>query len=150
MPKRIRTFAAVLVLLALPMQSMAAASMLVCNGDDHATWLATIGTIVSGDGHTHAGKGALSLPHEHATHAANDHHSGTVDSANFGTGNDKRHPAPSCSSCSDCCCAASLPSPDQSTLATVAATGAAVSIIAQPVSGYVPERLDRPPRNTLV
>lgn len=147
MSKRIRAFAAVVVLLALPMQSMAAASMLVCNGDDHATWLTTI---ANGGGDAHAGKGSSSHSHQHAAHAANDHHSGTVDRADFSAGEEKHHPASSCSSCSDCCCAASLPSPGQSMIDTIATSGAAVSTIAHPVSGYVPDRLDRPPRSTLV
>ena len=144
--ERFKFFAVVLLLLTLPMQSMAAASMLVCNGDDHSTWLTTI---VNGEGHSDAGNGASSLSHQHAAHAANDHHPGTIESIVVGAGDDK-HPAASCSSCSDCCCAASLPSPGQSMLAAIGSSGAAVSTIAQPVSGYVPDRLDRPPRSTLV
>ena len=143
-PKRLRIFAAVLVLMTLPMQSMAAASMLICNGDDHAAWLKTI---VNGQGHTHDGEDASPQSHEHAT---NDHHSGTADPAGADTDAVKHHPASSCSSCSVCCCAASLPSPGQSMLAAIDSSSAAVSAIAQPVSGYVPDRLDRPPRSNLV
>jgi hypothetical protein len=145
-PKRLKIFAAVLVLMTLPMQSMAAASMLICNGADHAAWLTTI---VNGKGHTHAGEDASPQSHQHATHGANDHHSGTADPASADRDGVKHHPASSCSSCSVCCCAASLPSPGQSMVAAIDSSSAAVSAIAQPVSGYVPDRLDRPPRSNL-
>lgn len=145
--KRIRTFVVALVLLTLPMQSMAAASMLVCRGDNHATWLASV---IIGDQHGHPGVGALSVVHKHAAHAVNTHHSDTEDGVNLAAGTDQHHPASSCSSCSDCCCVSSLPSSGQPTLVAVVSAGAPISIIVQPVSGYVPERLDRPPRNTLV
>src|ERR1700682_1285457 len=130
------------------MQAFAAASMQYCDGDQHATWLQVatnvlLGEAVVGDLTRERGHHELGAADAADQSSAASHHN---DSAPGGDD----HRGPPCSSCSDCCCAASIPSSDQSTLALAPARSAAISIVAQPVSGYVPERLERPPRSTLV
>jgi hypothetical protein len=147
--KNVRRLAIALLLLALPMQALAAASMLYCNGDHHATWLQVATNVLFG--HSVAGSPASERSGHHdqgtadAAHDASDtsHHDDTAPD-----GDD--HPGSRCSSCTDCCCAASIVSSGQSTFAIAPAPSGPISTVAQPVSGYVPERLERPPRNTLV
>ena len=147
--KRVRRIAVALLLLALPMQAFAAASMLYCNGDHHATWLQVATDVLFGHAVAEAPVGERSGHHDgggddaalNASEA--NHHDDTAPD-----GDD--HRGSQCSSCSDCCCAASIPSSGQSTFALGPAPSGPISIVAQLVSGYVPERLERPPRNTLV
>src|SRR3982074_593108 len=129
------------------MQALAAASMQYCDGDQHATWLQVATNVLLGEA-------VVGHPARERGH----HHLGAADGADQSSGashhNDSAlggddHRGPQCSSCSDCCCAASIPSPDQS-FALAPARSAAISLVAQLVSGYVPQRLERPPRSTLV
>jgi hypothetical protein len=146
--KRVRRFAFAVLLLALPVQAFAAASMLYCNGDHHATWLQVATDILLGRG----------IAGTHNIERSDHHVGGTVDVAHDASDASDQddagpdtddHRGSQCSSCSDCCCAASIPSSGQPTVAIAHAAIGPNSIVAQFVSGYVPERLERPPRNPL-
>jgi hypothetical protein len=146
--KRVRRIAIALLLLALPMQALAAASMLYCNGDHHATWLQVATNVLFGPSVAEAPASEQSGHHDGGAADAHDasdtsHHDDTA-----ADGDD--HPGSPCSSCTDCCCAASILSSGQSTFAITPAPSGPISTVAPPVPGYVPERLERPPRNTLV
>ena len=145
MTKRIRRFAAALLLLALPMQVFAVSSMHYCDGDHHATWL-QVATNVSFDDSV-AGAPAHERSGHHDVGAADaaDKSSGASHHHDDGAPGGDDHRGSQCSSS-----AASIPSSDQSTLTLAPARSAAISVVAEPVSGYVPERLERPPRSTLV
>ena len=148
MTKRVRRFVIALLLLALPMQAMAAASMVYCNGDHHATWLQVATHVLFGHSVPAASPSARGGHHDADTDAAHDgsnpnHHDDGV------AGGDDRRGSP-CGSCTDCCCAASLPSPGQSALVLGPPLSGPISGVASHVSGYVPERLERPPRSILV
>jgi hypothetical protein len=146
--KRIRHFAIAFLLLTLPMQAMAAASMVYCHGDHHATWLQVATHVLFGHSVAAASASARSGHHDADTDAAHDGSNPNHHDDGVPPGDD--HRGSPCSSCTDCCCAASLPSPGQSALVLVRPPSGPISMVARHVSGYVPERLERPPRNTLV
>jgi hypothetical protein len=147
--KHVRRIVIALLLMALPMQALAAASMLYCNGDHHATWLQVATNALFGPGV--AGTPASERSGHHDGGAAGAAHDVSDTSHHDDTAPDgDDHPGSGCSSCTDCCCAASILSSGQSTYAIAPPPSGPISTVAQPVSGYVPERLERPPRNTLV
>jgi hypothetical protein len=145
--KHVRRFAIAILLIALPMQGMAAASMLYCEGDHHATWLQVATQVIfaqmQSDSQTE--RTTRQVAGREAIHDASDvdHHDET-----FSDGDD--HSGSQCSSCSDCCCAASLPGSAQVALAPIQPLNGPIPTVAALVSGGLPERLERPPRNTLV
>ena len=134
--------AAVLLLLALPLQAFAAASMLFCSGNTYDTW---VGQSVKASSDRDANQ-PTPVAHEYDR----DHHDGLVGHHHDGDRNQLKHLAESCSTCSDCCCPTTLPSADATSLAFADNHPTLISFVAQPIPDSVPERLERPPRNTLV
>ncbi len=140
--RRLLKLTAVLLLLALPLQAFAAASMLFCGRVTHDTWL---------------GQTVKALSDQHVDQLARvadqgdgDHHDGIVGHHHDGDHNQIKHLAESCSTCSDCCCPTTLPSAEQTSLPFAGNLSALIPFITQPIPDSAPERLERPPRNTLV
>jgi hypothetical protein len=139
---RLRNFAAVLLLMALPLQAFAAASMLFCGRITHDTWL---GQTVKALSDQHGGQLA-----QGAHQNDGDHHDGFVGHRHDGDDNQIKHLAESCSTCSDCCCPTTLPSAEQTSLAFADSLSTLIPFVTQPIPDSALERLERPPRNTLV
>jgi hypothetical protein len=124
MTRRIKILLAWLLLAALPLQGMASAVQAFCGASHHASASATA--------EQHAGH-----PAEHAEH----HH----DQARHADGSASKHIG-SCSACASCCVGAAAM---VSGFSVAVDTGPAVSEFLAPsssFSGFVPARLERPPR----
>jgi hypothetical protein len=140
--KRLLKLAAVLLLLALPLQAFAAASMLFCGRITHDTWLGQTVKALS-DQH---GDQLAQVAHQND----GDHHDGFVGHHHDGNGNQIKHLAESCSTCSDCCCPTTLPSAERTSLAFADSLSTLIPFVTQPIPDSALERLERPPRNSLV
>jgi hypothetical protein len=140
--RRFLKLAAVLLLLALPLQAFAAASMLFCGRVTHDTWL---GQAVKALSDQHIGQTAQ-VAHQNE----GDHHDGVVGHHHDGDGNQIKHLAESCSTCSDCCCPTTLLSAEQTSLAFAGSLYTLIPFGTQSIPNSALERLERPPRYTLV
>ena len=142
MTRCLRNFVALLLLAALPLQAFAAASMLFCGRVTHDTWL----------GHTvkalsdHPAGRIAPVAHENER----DHHGGFVGHHHDGDHNQLKHLADSCSACSDCCCPTTLPAAEALSLAFAGSLATLIPFVTHPIPDSAPERLERPPRSTLV
>ncbi len=132
----------VVLLLALPLQAFAAASMLFCGRVTHDTWL---GETVAALSDHRVGQFAQA-----AQRHQSDHHDGVVGHHHDGDGAQLKHLAESCSTCSDCCCPTTLPSAERTSLAFGDSISTQILFVAHAIPDSAPERLERPPRNTLV
>src|ERR1700682_5519777 len=79
-----------------------------------------------------------------------DHHGAFHGHHHNGDDNQLKHLAESCSTCSDCCCPTTLPSAERTPLAFAGSLFTLIPFVAQPIPDSALERLERPPRNTLV
>ena len=140
--RRLLKLAAVFLLLALPLQAFAAASMLFCGRVTHDTWL---GQAVKALSDQHVGQ-LVQVAH----HNDGDQHNGIVGHHHDGDHNQIKHLAESCSTCSDCCCPTTLPSAERTPLAFAGSLSALIPFASQSIPDSALERLERPPRNTLV
>jgi hypothetical protein len=127
------------LLLALPLQALASASMLCCGRDAHGAalehFIETAGIYTADD------------------QAAHDQFNQRVDADNHAYDSDHdafHHLAGSCGVCADCCCPATLTNGDAGTVAFGDRYSTLIPYIDQPLSGPAPDRLDRPPRSILV
>lgn len=139
--KRLRNLAAALLLLAMPLQAFAAASMLFCGRVMHDKWLGQtfevlskrdvgrLATVVNED---ERGDHARLLVHPH-----DDGHKQT------------QHLADSCSSCTDCCCPTVLASALPASPPLVASQGLPIPFIFHAPPDFIRDRLERPPSSTL-
>jgi hypothetical protein len=141
MQRRLFRLAATFLLLALPLQAFAAASMLFCGRVTHNTWL---------------GQTVKALSDHDAGHRSAMHHDNNDGQHGEAAGHDHdsdhgqlKHLADSCSACSDCCCPTALLSAEPASTGVIGSF-AIVSSSAQPIPDTAPDRLERPPRNTLV
>jgi hypothetical protein len=128
--------------LALPLQAFAAASMLFCGRVTHETWLLQVATALS----YHDTDQSPLAAHDNER----DHHDGFVGHHHDGDHDQVKHLADSCSACSDCCCPTVLASAKPPGAAIVGTLAWRIPSATQPIPDSTPDRLDRPPRNTLV
>ena len=142
MQKRLLRWAAAVLLLALPLQAFSAASMLFCGRVTHETWLVQASTALP----YHDDNQSSSV----AQGDERGHHGGLVGHHHDGDHNKLKHPADSCSACSDCCCPTVLPSAEPPAAVLVGTLALLIPSAAQPIPDFTPDRLERPPRNTLV
>ncbi len=133
MNRVMKTFLVWLLLLALPLQGYAAATMLTCSMDAHR-----LVTDVAAE-HQHAG-----AAHVHAEHA-NDQQTSHDPSHDK---HDKRCNAP-CNACQVCCLGAMLMSSND-WLSGQMATDLPSAAPAEMFTGHIPGALERPPRFFLV
>lgn len=136
-----------LLLLALPLQGFAAATMVNCGPNHHRMWEASAAAQVPS--HGHAGHGD---PH-HAMGTAEVEHT-TASSAPASEGSSAAHDLGTlskfkCSACAACCMGAALPT---ATLTFASVAPATVPTFFVPVShvGFFTDGPDRPPRLFLV
>lgn len=135
-----------LLLLALPLQGFAAATMLNCGPNHHQMWEASIAT--------------PALSHEHS--GAGDHHhpmaSAVPDQTSAsGAPGDDGSPVQQltqlskfkCSACAACCMGAALPATALTFQSPPPATAPDFSVLASHV-GFLTDGPDRPPRHRLV
>ena len=142
MQRKLVRFAAALLLLALPMQAFAAASMLFCGRVTHNTWLQQTARALSDHDADH---------HATVLHGNDSgHHGRAVGHNHDGDHGQLKHLAESCSACSDCCCPTALPSAQPPSTGLIGSLVLIVSSAAQPIPDASPDRLERPPSNTLV
>lgn len=145
-----------LLLLALPLQGFAAATMLHCAPNHHAAGVAAMQEPVGASMHSHAGHGAPS--HDHgASHAAS--HAASVshhDHGAAGAPGDAAAPADAspafdtaakakCSACASCCFGAALPAAPIALPACVP-DAAPSAVPCDEAIGFVTDGPDRPPR----
>lgn len=138
-----RVFRAFLIwamVIAMPVQGMAASMMLFC-GPSHARMMSgLVGQAAADAGvHDHAAAG-----HDHAAHAT---HAVVSADPDNGSGAASPHIELTCSACAACCSVLALPM----SFSLPAATDMAHPMHAAPSvlpSSHEPDRLDRPPRST--
>lgn len=144
MRSRFRTALMWLLLLALPLQGFAAATMINCGPNHHR--MASAAMAATPDAHEHAASGQ----HHHPMDAASDHH----DAAS----NDSDAPSVhhldklmkfKCSACAACCMGAAMPTADVAFKAFPPAMTPDSLVLTSHV-GFVTDGPDRPPRLSLV
>lgn len=144
MVSRVRTALMWLLLLALPLQGFAAATMVNCGPNHHR--MASAVTAEMPDTHEHAGAGQ----HHHSMEATADHH----DAASNGSDAPSVHHIDKlmkfkCSACAACCMGAAMPTAAV-TIKAFPPAMAPDSIVPTAHVGFVTDGPDRPPRLPLV
>jgi hypothetical protein len=135
-----------LLLLALPLQGFAAATMLNCGPNHHQMWKASVAT--------------QAVAHEHSGHGDHHHPMGSADldatSASSEPGDDGspvQHLGKltkfKCSACAACCMGAALPATALTFQSPPPAEPPDFSVLASHV-GFLTDGPDRPPRHPLV
>ncbi len=135
-----------LLLLALPLQGFAAATMLNCGPNHHQMWEASIGTPAAA--------------HEHSGHADHQHPMDRADpgpTAASSAPDDAGSPVQQlgdltqfkCSACAACCMGAALPTAALTFQSPPPTVAPGVSVLASHV-GFLTDGPDRPPRHLLV
>ena len=125
-----------LLAVALPLQSLSAATMLSCGGGQHDHGLSQV------LGHSHT----PSVGHTHAhvadagQHASSDADHSHPDKSTFGKGG-----AHKCSICASCCTSAVVPT-QASVFDPIKPTYSFALLVAPPLTAVVTEGLERPPR----
>lgn len=128
------------MVLALPMQGMAAAAMLHC-GAAGAPVPASSPQQAHHDGIHHA------APEADAAHAAHAHHAADAEGSAPAFGHDAGHAAGhACSACAACCVAMGLPA-GMPVLATAPAATTAVTALVAPAPSFLTAGPERPPRS---
>jgi hypothetical protein len=142
------------MVIAMPMQGMAASAMLFC-GPSHERMMQGLVFDASASATVHAGHAMHEMAakyhgdHEHASIGAPVASDPAMDADGDGAGNLSQHHGKfTCSACAACCIALALPArfelPDALRTAQVLRS----SLVA-PVASHQPDRLDRPPRAVL-
>lgn len=135
MPRALRTFLSCLVMLAIPLQGFAAASMILC-GPHHAAMA----------------QGADSGSHHHDDAAAPHHHPDATPAPDAGEnalGEFVKSLGMKCSACSSCCSLAALPIAPVPSLTFLPTTSVAAPFFSSSYTGIVPDGLERPPSRHL-
>lgn len=139
---RLRTALMWLLLLALPLQGFAAATMLNCGPNHHRLLVAATAEPNGGHGHSAVGQ------HQHVTGVADDHHQSVSD----GGANDlppahhlDKLTKVKCSACAACCMGAALPTAALA-IASVPPAMTTASFVSTPHVDFLSDGLDRPPR----
>jgi len=127
MLRSIKTLLLWLLLAAIPMQGIAAATMLSCGAIEQRNPAAA-------GPHVHVHGSEVLVAHDHAGHHDGQHFHGKHDAST------------SCSACSACCIAAA-PFPSGLDWTAVHNSSEAVNILPSPfTTGFIPPGLERPPR----
>jgi len=116
-----------IMLIALPLQSYAAASMIYCAPNHH-------------------GMAASSMADEHSQHAH--HHDAGATDDHSGKDHTPQKSADKCSACSSCCLGTGATSAFKTDIATPSGSPVLVSHPIDAFASVIPEGLQRPPRNT--
>ncbi len=124
-----------MLLLAMPLQAFAAASMLFCGRVTHDTWLGHVIAAVSDQTFSHHDGSRTDAHDDGDRHGDGEHYT-------------LHHFADSCSACSDCCCPTTLTAAEPFEFGSDGHSDA-IPYVDLPFSGAVPDRFDRPPRSTL-
>lgn len=134
MPRALRTFLSCLVMLAIPLQGFASASMVFC-GPHHAS-------LAQGADAGHH--------HDHGTDAAHHHHDATPgDAEDGGLADFLKLFAVKCSACASCCSLAAVPIAPIPALSFLPSIGVAVPFFGSSYAAIVPDGLERPPSQHL-
>ena len=133
MPRLARLALTFLLAIALPLQGMAAATMISCGLGQHEH---DVARAASHHHHGSAGHDHAAEANSHETHFAHSHE-GNTDLAK-GTPH-------KCSACASCCVGAAVPS-QAIAFETVKLTDHFAPLVARSVPAYVTEGLERPPR----
>jgi hypothetical protein len=133
MPRLARLALMFVLAIALPLQGMAAATMISCGLGEHEHDHAHA---VSHDHHGSAG-------HAHATEASS--HDTPVAHSHDGKADLPKGALHKCSACASCCVGAAVPS-QAIAFDTVKLTDRFAPLVARSVPAYVSEGLERPPR----
>jgi hypothetical protein len=137
---RLHKFTVLLLLAALPLQAFAMATMVPSigghGGSAHTTWLAGL--------HAHAddGRDAQAAPHPHHGGPGHQHHDGTLADGNTDS--------TECGVCADCCCPVAMPGAAVLAVNLFTDNGDVIAVVTYRIPARAPDRLDRPPRSTLV
>ena|SRR5437870_3578489 len=138
--KRLRSFFAVLLLLALPLQALASAVMVPRigshDGTAHAAWVDALHSHANADDDVRVD---ANLPHP----GAGPHH-------HEGSSNEPASHSSTCSVCGDCCCPISILGSALLVPGLAVDHGDVISFPTHRIPSPAPDRLDRPPRSTLV
>ena len=152
MNRVVRAWLVWLMVIAMPAQGMAAASMLFC-GPSHARMMLVLDADAATDQHAHGPVRAAAAHHGgHQAHAAADDAApsaaGHVAQGNGAEASTLQHGQFNCSACAACCAMLALPAravlPAAVTPAQPARTPGMVR-----VTSHQPDGLDRPPRTPL-
>ncbi len=134
MPRALRTLLSFLIMLAIPLQGFAAASMVFC-GPHHAS--------LTQPGHSdHHHDGAAAPGHHHDAGPA-------ADAGETGFEGYLKFLSVKCSACASCCSLAAVPIAPFPPLTFLPAISVAVPFFGSSYSGIVPDGLERPPRQHL-
>jgi hypothetical protein len=154
MNRAFRSFLAWVMVLAMPVQGMAASAMLSC-GPSHQRMMQgwVLGQAAAAADHAHGHGDCLAsmdaIDPEHAVpgHSVASEYAPGTDAEGV-SGMSAHHGDFSCSACAACCSLLALPSGFE--LAHVVGLAASVRApLVAPVTSYQPDRLDRPPRAVL-
>jgi len=156
--KHARTALIWLVMLAIPTQGIAAATMLSCGPNQHRSQMGAESVIdasrADGFAKQHAGERAQHH-HVHATHDAHDTAAGSDSAVSVqatqdvsGMGDLDKSAKATCSACAACCSAAAIASPAVS-LPAMKSSSAPILVAFLPPVGFVTDGPRRPPRSFL-
>lgn len=144
----LKTLLLSLLMLALPVQGLAAAVGLSC-GPAHQHGLEALNALNAFDGHAPDAATEDAGHAHHAAHEQHAHHQAT-DTNDDAVATDLQAAASTCSACAACCVGAVIP-PSAMNLAPVDhGTLAAIAAPTSPFAGHIPDGLKRPPRPHLV
>jgi hypothetical protein len=141
-----RTFLLWLLIAALPVQGMAAATQATCGPAHHNVMQSEIQSASSVHVHPHG----LDPAHHHGTPALNDSTSGTDLTTGKQWTSSNQLASSYCSACAACCVGAVAP---PSAIVNLPELKKSESVTVSPITllvGYLPFNLDRPPRHSLV
>lgn len=154
MNRVVRAFLVWVMVIAMPVQGMAASAMLFC-GPSHERMMQGLVLDASASVSGHAGDAAHEMAamdhgeHEHAGSGAPVAFEPTVDADGDGVGSVSPHHGKfNCSACAACCTALALPASFELPQAVRVAHAMRSSPMV-PVSSHQPDGLDRPPRALL-
>ena len=131
-----------LLLLALPLQGFAAATMINCGPNHHQMFAASVG--VATESHEHAINGH----HQHGADAAGDMRAATADDGEHGPSSVhhlNRLTKFKCSACAACCMGAAMPTAALAIASFPPAMNTA-TFVSTPHADFLSDGLDRPPR----
>ena len=143
MPRFIKTLMLWLLLAALPLQGMAAATRMSCAPAPHAAMAAQAHQAHQAAHAQHATPAADDHA-DHAGHAAgagHDRHAAAQDTAP-----DQHHHASACSHCAACAFGAAAPPPAPATVHAGAGPDLPFPAAPRGTAGFIPPGLERPPR----
>jgi hypothetical protein len=129
MRHRLRLLLLCLLIVSLPVQSIAAVVTIECGMAHDSPVL------------------DAAAPSDHAHDAGHEHAAATVDMDSADAGcEDGSHHRSGCGSCTGCCLGAYAPPPELAPTAVEEAASGAQQFSLSPFSGHIPARIERPPR----